>query len=76
VEDGESVIGGGSTPDQSVPTYLLLLKVANAARAEAALRAGKPPVIARVANDRIVIDLRTVAEEEEPALLAALQRLS
>ncbi len=75
VEPGESVIGGGSTPDQSVPTYLLQLQVANAARAEAALRAGAPPVIARVASDRIVIDLRTVAENEEADLLAALQKL-
>lgn len=75
VEAGESVIGGGSTPDQSVPTYLLLLAVANAARAEKELRAGVPPVIARVANERIVVDLRTVAESEEAALLEALQRL-
>jgi L-seryl-tRNA(Ser) seleniumtransferase len=40
--------------------------------AAAALRAGGPPVVARVAEDRLLLDLRTVDPAEEPALLDAL----
>ena len=72
---GESVIGGGSTPDQSLPTWLLIVPC-DAARGEAQLRQGEPPVIARVANDQLWIDLRTVFPEEEQQLLAALQALT
>jgi L-seryl-tRNA(Ser) seleniumtransferase len=68
---GESLAGGGSTPDQSLPTFLVVLP-GDAVRQERQLRAGTPPVIARILDDRLVIDLRTVFPEQEPALLAAL----
>jgi L-seryl-tRNA(Ser) seleniumtransferase len=64
---GESVIGGGSTPDQSIPTYLISLP-----EMERELRANDPPVISRVAGGRTLIDLRTVFAEEEPELKLAL----
>jgi len=73
---GESVIGGGSTPDQAVPTCLIALRVADPAEAERALRAYAPPVIVRIAQERILIDLRTVLPEEEPLLDAALARFA
>lgn len=73
---GESVIGGGSTPDQAVPTCLIALRVADLAEAERALRAYAPPVIVRIAQERILIDLRTVLPEEEPLLDAALARFA
>jgi L-seryl-tRNA(Ser) seleniumtransferase len=69
---GESVIGGGATPEQAIPTWLMAVECADLAEAERRLRAGDPPVLARISNDRLVFDLRTVFREEEDALAAAL----
>jgi L-seryl-tRNA(Ser) seleniumtransferase len=69
---GESVAGGGSTPEQSLPTWLLAIS-GNAPKLERKLRANHPPVIARIENDRLLLDLRTVFAEEEDALVLALQ---
>jgi L-seryl-tRNA(Ser) seleniumtransferase len=73
VEAGDSIIGGGSTPDQALPTYLIVLESENAVEAERRLRANDPPIIARIQNDRVVIDLRTVFPEEEETLITALK---
>ncbi len=72
IEPGESVIGGGSTPDKSLPTYLLVIENKNAAAFEKRLRAGNPPVIARIENNRVLLDLRTVFPEQEDQLVYAL----
>jgi L-seryl-tRNA(Ser) seleniumtransferase len=66
---GESVIGGGSTPDQSIPTCLISLP-----DMERELRMNDPPVISRVAGGCTLIDLRTVFPEEERELKLALDR--
>ncbi len=71
VRDGRSLIGGGSTPAQSLSSVLIALR-GPAAALERALRASSPPVIARVEDDTLLIDLRTVAPNQEPKLLAAL----
>jgi len=70
---GQSLIGGGATPEQSIPTFLIALECADAAAAERRLRAANPPVVARIENDRLLLDLRTVFREEEAALAAALE---
>ena len=67
VEAGESVIGGGSTPDITLPTWVISVEAD-----EKKLRAGNPPIVARVENDRVLLDLRTVLPEEEAALVQAL----
>jgi L-seryl-tRNA(Ser) seleniumtransferase len=72
--EGQSVAGGGSTPEQSLPTWLLALR-GDAVAAERKLRDATPPVIARIENDRLVVDLRTVLPEEEAELVAALRAL-
>ncbi len=69
--EGRSVAGGGSTPDQSLPTWLLVLP-GDAVDTERALRAGTPPVIGRIENDRLVLDLRTVSPSEEEVLVRIL----
>jgi L-seryl-tRNA(Ser) seleniumtransferase len=71
---GESVAGGGSTPGQTLPTWLLALP-GDAVANERALRANDPPVICRIENDRVMLDLRTVFPEEEDELVKALQYL-
>ena len=75
VEQGESVIGGGSTPEQSIPTWLIVLKSADVVAAEMRLRAGEPPIIARIEDGRLKLDLRTVFPDEEEELKQALQGL-
>lgn len=74
--DGFSVIGGGSTPDQQLPAKLIALRCQRRSPAAFDERLRKPthavPVVARVADDRLILDLRTVFLDEEPALIAAL----
>ena len=72
---GASVIGGGATPEQSIPTWLIAVECASATAAERGLRRNDPPIVARIENERMVIDLRTVFPEEEAALAAALVRV-
>ena len=76
VHDGFSVIGGGSTPDQQLPTYLVSIASPQHSAAAIEERLRKPaagaPVIARIADDRLVLDLRTVFPDEEAALATAL----
>jgi L-seryl-tRNA(Ser) seleniumtransferase len=69
--EGRSVAGGGSTPEQSLSTWLLAMP-GDPIAAERALRSSTPPVIARIENDRLVIDLRTVQPVEEAALSRAI----
>lgn len=75
---GESVVGGGSTPGQSLPTMLVALSHHrhSARELEAYLRRSRPPVIARVERDELLIDLRTVEEDHEPDILRAFQTLA
>ena len=73
IVQGASVIGGGSTPAQSLDTWLLAIASSDVAGLEQRLRTGQPPVIARIENDRVLIDLRTVFPEEEEELAAALR---
>jgi L-seryl-tRNA(Ser) seleniumtransferase len=73
---GESVIGGGATPEQSIPTWLISIECADEGAAQRRLRSNDPPVIARVEEKRLLLDLRTVLPEEEAELAAALQALS
>jgi L-seryl-tRNA(Ser) seleniumtransferase len=73
---GFSVIGGGSTPDQKLPTHLIFVKSRGRSASTIEQRLRKPetgvPVVARIAGDHLVVDLRTVFLDEEAALTAAL----
>jgi L-seryl-tRNA(Ser) seleniumtransferase len=71
IVEGQSVIGGGSTPEQSLPTWLVSIKC-DAAKVAEKLRAHSPPVVARIEEGRLIVDLRTVAPEEEKDLRHAL----
>ncbi|HEU5003199.1 MAG TPA: L-seryl-tRNA(Sec) selenium transferase [Actinomycetota bacterium] len=75
--DGFSTTGGGSAPGCRIPTVLLEVTSGRRGAGElrAALVAGDPPVIARVEEDRLVLDLRTVAPEQDAVVSAALNRV-
>jgi L-seryl-tRNA(Ser) seleniumtransferase len=78
VIDGQSVIGGGAAPSAMLPTRLLAVscEVLSADEVSARLRASNPPVIARVEEGRVLLDLRTVFPEQEQLVIAALQQLT
>ena len=70
---GESVVGGGSTPEQSLPTWTIAVECANVVEAERRCRANEPPVIARIEDGRLIFDLRTVFACEEEELARAIE---
>jgi L-seryl-tRNA(Ser) seleniumtransferase len=76
ITDGVSLAGGGSTPTQSLPTKLIRIASARHSAAQLAQRLRRSPtgisVIARVEDDRLILDLRTVFPEQEPQLLKTL----
>jgi len=77
LEDGESVIGGGSTPGQSIPTKLIAVTHAHRSATELAalLRENRPPIVTRLERDRVLFDLRTVFESQEEDVFQAHQGL-
>lgn len=70
---GRSTVGGGSLPEETLPTSLLSLKVEQPNQFLGWLREQTPPIIARVEDGRVVLDPRTVLLEEEGALLAGVR---
>jgi L-seryl-tRNA(Ser) seleniumtransferase len=72
---GRSLVGGGAYPEVELPTALLALEVPGLSGAllERELRLGDPAVAARVVDGRVVVDLRTVLEEEEESLLHCIE---
>ena len=72
-----SEVGGGALPLAELPTAALALGTAThpAEALDAGLRASRPPVIGRIAADRLVLDCRTVMDDEVPFLAAALAAL-
>ncbi|HWQ04724.1 MAG TPA: L-seryl-tRNA(Sec) selenium transferase [Longilinea sp.] len=72
---GFSTIGGGSLPEESMPTSLLALKVRHPNHFLSRLRQADPPVIAYVGNDLVLLDPRTVLPEQENDLLNALRTI-
>jgi L-seryl-tRNA(Ser) seleniumtransferase len=77
ITDGESVIGGGAAPSAVLSTRLLAVTYEGLSADEisARLRSAEPPVIARVEEGRVLLDLRTVFPEQDETVIAALQTL-
>jgi L-seryl-tRNA(Ser) seleniumtransferase len=75
---GESLLGGGSAPSSSLPTTLLALTCYSLSADEMAarLRGGDPPVIARVEQGRVLLDLRTVFPDQDAVLRQRLAALT
>ena len=75
VTPGESTVGGGSLPGETMPTFLLALSLRSPDRFLARLRHTRPAIIARLQDDQVVFDPRTVLVEQEVVLLANLKQL-
>ena len=78
IVEGTSVIGGGTAPTASLPTFLIAISSDHftAEQLQSRLRSQKPPVIARIEDDRLVFDLRTVFADEQGCLMDCLRALS
>jgi len=74
---GESAIGGGAGPTSTLNTALLAIthKFLGAEEIVTSLRNAQPPVITRIAEDKVVLDLRTVFSDQEDSLVLALNQL-
>ncbi len=77
IMDGESILGGGAAPSSILPTRVLALTCEGLSADELAtrLRSSEPPIIARVEEGRVVLDLRTVFPTQDVAVAAALNRI-
>ena len=75
IEQGFSTIGGGSLPGETLATYLLVFQprirdglamgTPKVQRLADLLRTGKPPVIGRIEDNKVLLDLRTILEEQD-----------
>jgi L-seryl-tRNA(Ser) seleniumtransferase len=70
--EGESAVGGGSLPGETLKTRLLAVAVQDADRAAAQLRLASPSVVCRIQKERLVFDPRTVLPREDEQLLSAI----
>jgi len=72
--DSTTYLGGGSIPTQELPTCCIALKPASMTvdRLAAALRTGKPSVVGRIQEERLLLDLRTVMPRQDQALVEAV----
>ena len=78
VEPSAATIGGGSAPGLTLPSRALVVARADlsAAALESELRRATPPVVGRIEDDRVLLDLRTVAPEQDDAMVDVLSRVA
>ena len=69
---GDSLVGGGATPQQPLGSWLVELKCRDVVEVERSLRLNDPPVVARIEDRALLFDLRTVFPEEEDELASAI----
>jgi L-seryl-tRNA(Ser) seleniumtransferase len=76
--DADSVLGGGAAPSAVLPTRVLALSCRGLSADELAaqLRGSDPPIIARIEEGHVVLDLRTVFPQQDAAVAAALNRIA
>src|SRR5437763_4852736 len=77
IVDGESVVGGGAAPSAVLPTRLIAMSLpgSTADWLSARLRRWDPPIVARVEDGRVLLDLRTVFPEQDRAIADAVQSI-
>jgi L-seryl-tRNA(Ser) seleniumtransferase len=69
----DSAIGGGSLPGETLPSHAVALDTPQPHVLAQSLRRGPSPVIGRIVGNRLLLDVRTVLEEQEAALVAAVR---
>jgi L-seryl-tRNA(Ser) seleniumtransferase len=72
VIDSRSTIGGGSLPEETLPTFVLALVIENPDKLATALRNKNPAIVGRIQSDRILFDPRTVFLAQDELFLSTL----
>jgi L-seryl-tRNA(Ser) seleniumtransferase len=77
VKEGSSLAGGGALPTRDIPTALLSIRSEriSASGLEARLRRLEVPIIARIADDEVLFDLRTIDDKELPVIVDGLKNI-
>jgi L-seryl-tRNA(Ser) seleniumtransferase len=75
VVEGRSTVGGGSLPGETLPTWLVAINDRHPNQLLSKLRQSSPPIIARLEDDQIMLDPRTVLDEQEAQLLTNLNNI-
>jgi L-seryl-tRNA(Ser) seleniumtransferase len=77
VAQTEATIGGGSLPGETLPSWALALRsdASNADALATALRRWSTPIVGRIVDDRLLLDLRTVPAERDDELIAAMSAI-
>jgi L-seryl-tRNA(Ser) seleniumtransferase len=73
VTETRSAVGGGSLPGQTQPSFGIAVRAQSADTLAAALRRGEPPVVARIEDGRVVLDLRAILPEQDTLLEQAVR---
>ena len=68
----DATVGGGAFPSARIPSSAVSLSTANATDTDARLRAWRIPVVGRIASDRLLLDMRTIPDAHDDALVAAV----
>ena len=76
LREDASQVGGGALPLQELPTMTLIIKprTFSVNKLEENLRKGDPPIICRISKDELVLDMRTVFDEEIPLLAQGIEK--
>jgi len=76
LKEDVSRVGGGSLPLQELPTIVLSLKSSDRSvnSLEQGLRKADPPIISRISKDELILDMRTVFDEEIPLLVSGIEK--
>jgi L-seryl-tRNA(Ser) seleniumtransferase len=69
-----SAIGGGSLPGQTQPSWAIAFETPTPDRLASALRRAEPPVISRIEDDRVMLDLRAILPEHDASLQSAVRQ--
>jgi L-seryl-tRNA(Ser) seleniumtransferase len=73
--EGRSTVGGGSLPGETLPTYLVGISTRHPNKLLTSLRNAQPPIIARLEEDRLVLDPRTILPDQEQPLLSNIKTI-
>ena len=77
LKEDVSQVGGGALPLQNLRTIVLAIKPVNLSvnSLEENLRKGEPPIISRISKDELILDMRTIFDEEIPLLAAGIEKV-
>ncbi len=76
IVESDAYAGGGALPREHIASVAVALAPNDLQHFAAMLRAADPPIVARIGSDRVLLDLRTIAPEDDETVIAALSRLS